>query len=39
MICLTDDELAQVTARRRPSAQARVLTAMAIPFRLRPDGT
>ncbi len=36
---LSDDELLSLTHRRRPSAQARALKAMAVPYRLRPDGT
>ena len=36
---LTDDELLSLTHRRRPSAQARALKAMAVPYRTRPDGT
>lgn len=36
---LTDDELLSLTHRRRPSAQARALQAMGVPYRTRPDGT
>lgn len=36
---LSDDELADATHRRQPSAQARVLTGWGVPFRRRPDGT
>ena len=39
MIVLTKDELAGFTGRTRPSAQARVLEHMGIPYRPRPDGT
>ena len=36
---LTDDELIGLTHRRRPSAQARALQVMGVPYRTRPDGT
>jgi hypothetical protein len=36
---LTPDELAELTARTRPRAQAEVLAALGIPYRTRPDGT
>ena len=36
---LTDDELLSLTHRRRPSAQARALQVMGVPYRTRPDGT
>ncbi len=36
---LTDDELLSLTHLRRPSAQARALKAMAVPYRTRPDGS
>lgn len=36
---LSPDELRELTARRMPSAQARVLAAMGVAFRRRPDGT
>ena len=36
---LTDDELQSLTHLRRPSAQARALQAMGVPYRKRPDGT
>jgi hypothetical protein len=36
---LTDDELLSLTHLRRPSAQARALRAMGVPYRPRPDGT
>ena len=36
---LTDAELADATRRKRPSAQARALRAMGVPFRPRLDGS
>ncbi len=36
---LTDDELLSLTHLRRPSAQARALQVMGVPYRTRPDGT
>ena len=36
---LTDEELLSLTHLRRPSAQARALRAMGVPYRTRPDGT
>lgn len=36
---LTPDELVALTRKQRPSAQARVLTALGIPFDPRPDGS
>ena len=36
---LTDAELQSLTHLRRPSAQARALRAMGVPYRTRPDGT
>lgn len=36
---LTAADLEELTARKRPAAQADVLRAMSIPFRLRPDGS
>ena len=36
---LTDAELLALTHLRRPSAQARALRAMGVPYRTRPDGT
>lgn len=36
---LTDEELLSLTHLRRPSAQARALRAMGMPYRTRPDGT
>lgn len=39
MLTVTQDELAEVTRRGRPSAQARVLRRLGIPFRIHPtDG-
>lgn len=32
-------ELEELTQRRRPSAQARALVSLKIPYRKRPDGT
>ena len=36
---LTADELAELTARRRPAAQARELDRLGIPYRRRTDGS
>lgn len=36
---LTPKEIADLTKRVRPSAQARVMDALDIPYRLHPDGT
>lgn len=36
---LNDAELEELTHKARPSAQARALVAVGIPFRRRPDGT
>lgn len=36
---LTDEELLSLTHLRRPTAQARALRAMGVPYRTRPDGT
>ena len=36
---LTPDELVDLTGKRRPHAQARVLDALHIPFKRRPDNT
>lgn len=38
-LTLTHDELVDLTGRRRFTFQARVLTEMGIPYRLRPDGS
>ena len=38
-IALTQTEIAEITARERPTAQARVLAGMGIPYRRRPDGS
>ena len=39
MIALSEDDLVELTGKRRSSAQARVLDFMGIPYRSRPDGT
>ena len=39
MIVLSEDEVVELTGKRRPSAQTRVLDFMGIPYRPRPDGT
>lgn len=36
---LTDDEVREATCRRQPSAQARALQRMGVPFIRRPDGS
>jgi hypothetical protein len=36
---LTDAEIAELTRRERRPAQRRVLDALGIPYRIRPDGT
>lgn len=36
---LTDDELLSLTHLRRPSAQARALRVMGVPYRTRPGGS
>lgn len=36
---LSEQELRTLTGKQRPSAQARVLDRLAIPYRTRPDGT
>jgi hypothetical protein len=38
-LCLSADDLHDLTGKERPTAQARVLQAMGIPYRARPDGT
>ena len=38
-ICLTRDELIELTGRKRKSEQVRALAEMGIPYRMRPDGT
>lgn len=38
-LCLTDEEIEEVTGRRRFRAQARVLARLGIPARHRPDGS
>lgn len=39
MIVLTEQELVELTNKVRPSAQARVLQALGIPSKPRPDGS
>jgi hypothetical protein len=36
---LTDAEIAAITERERPKAQAKVLDALGVPYRPRPDGS
>jgi hypothetical protein len=36
---LTDDELVDMTRRRRKASQRRVLMAMGLKYRVRPDGS
>jgi hypothetical protein len=38
-LCLTDDELTQLTGKVRPSAQIKALRYMAIDHKRRPDGS
>ena len=38
-LCLTDDELRELTKKARPSAQKRVLSYMGIPYFERTDGS
>lgn len=38
-LCLSPDELRDLTGKTRPAAQERVLASMEIPFRKRPDGS
>lgn len=38
-IALTDEQLYEVTHKRRPTAQCRALNKMGIEHRTRPDGT
>lgn len=38
-ILLSDDELAELTQRQRASKQREVLLQLAIPFKIRPDGS
>ncbi len=38
-ICLTKDELQELTGKVRPSAQSRALNTMGIDYTTRPDGT
>ncbi|HEX7080367.1 MAG TPA: DUF4224 domain-containing protein [Gammaproteobacteria bacterium] len=37
-LTLSDDELVELTGKKRPSAQARALRIMGIDHRIRPDG-
>lgn len=39
MLTLSRDEIVQVTARVRKSAQCEVLRQLGIPYKTRPDGT
>jgi hypothetical protein len=39
MIVLSEDDVVELTGKRRPSAQARVLDFMGIPYRPRPNGS
>lgn len=39
MICLTPEELIDLTHRKRPSAQLKALRSMGIEGRMRPDNT
>lgn len=38
-LCLSDEEIEEVTKRRRFRAQARVLARLGIPVQRRPDGS
>jgi hypothetical protein len=38
-LCLSDDELLEVTRRRQPAAQARILALLGVPYKRRPDGS
>lgn len=38
-LCLTPEELQELTGRERPSAQVKALRGMGIEHRVRPDGT
>jgi hypothetical protein len=38
-VILSPDELVTLTARRQKRAQAAVLDALGVPYRLRPDGS
>ena len=38
-ICLTREELVELTGKKYKSCQVRVLAEMGIPYRVRPDGT
>jgi len=39
MLTLTDDEIQQITNRQRRFAQAKMLTALGIRHKVRPDGS
>ena len=39
MLTLTESEIQQITNRQRPTAQARMLAAMGIRHKVRPDGS
>ena len=39
MIVLSEDDVVELTGKRRTSAQARVLDFMGIPYRPRPNGS
>lgn len=38
-LCLSADEIRELTGKKRQVAQERVLAGMQIPFRKRPDGS
>ena len=38
-LTLTPAELVELTGKQRPSAQARVLSALGIPYQIRPNGS
>lgn len=38
-LTLTSKEIAELTGKQRPTAQARVLDALGYPYKQRPDGT
>ena len=38
-LCLSADELIELTGKRRAAAQEKVLVGMGIPLRKRPDGS
>lgn len=39
LLNLTPEQLESYTGKSRPKAQARVLCAVGVPFRVRPDGS